>query len=190
MKLAPVFLTLGALAAPAAAAAQTAATPAPAPAAAPAPPACATPEYRQFDFWVGAWDVYPTGKDKLVAHSLIERLYNGCAIRENWMPLGGADGGSLNNYVAGEGWRQTWLDSSGARVEFRGGWDGKAMVLTGMWAGVLGPGQDALVRMTYTRDAQGWVRQFGEASTDAGKTWAVNFDLTYKPAANTALAGG
>ena len=147
------------------------------------PGPCDGPEFRQFDFWVGSWDVYPTGKDKLVAHSLIERLYGGCAIRENWMPLGGGDGGSLSNYVAGDsGWRQTWLDSSGARVEFKGGWDGKAMVLTGMWAGVLGPGQDALVRMTYTRDAQGWVRQFGEASTDGGKTWAVNFDLTYRPA--------
>lgn len=153
-----------------------------APAAAPPPP-CAAPEYRQFDFWVGSWDVFPTGQEKLVAHSLIERLYGGCAIRENWMPLQGGGGGSLNNYVAGDsGWRQTWLDSSGARVEFKGGWDGKAMVLTGMWAGVLGPGQDALVRMTYTRDAQGWVRQFGEASQDGGKTWTVNFDLTYKPA--------
>ena len=36
------------------------------------PPPCAAPEYRQLDFWVGRWDVYPTGKDKLVAHSLIE----------------------------------------------------------------------------------------------------------------------
>ncbi len=153
----------------------------------PSPPACAGPEFRQFDFWVGRWDVYPTGQDKLVAHSLVERLYSGCAIRENWMPLAkGGDGGSLNNYVVADGgWRQTWLDASGARVEFRGGWDGKAMVLTGQWAGVLGPGKDALVRMTYTRDAQGWVRQFGEASQDGGKTWSVNFDLTYKPAAAT-----
>lgn len=146
------------------------------------PPPCGTQEYRQFDFWVGRWDVYPTGRDKLVAHSLIERVYNGCAVRENWMPLGGGDGGSLNNYVAGEGWRQTWLDSTGARVEFKGGWDGKAMVLTGLWAGVLGPGKDALVRMTYTKDALGWVRQFGETSQDGGKTWATSFDLTYRPA--------
>jgi hypothetical protein len=26
------------------------------------------------------------------------------------------------------------------------------------------------------------VRQFGEQSTDEGKTWAPNFDFTYKPA--------
>jgi hypothetical protein len=164
------------------------------PPAAPAPrgpPPCATPEHRQFDFWVGHWDVYQTGKDTLVAHSLIEQVYGGCAIRENWMPIKGGGGGSLNNYVAGDsGWRQTWLDSSGARVEFKGGWNGQAMVLTGMWAGVLGPGQDALVRMTYTRGEDGSVRQFGEASQDGGKTWSVNFDLTYRPFSNPTPPGG
>lgn len=147
-----------------------------------APSACAAPEFRQFDFWVGRWDVYPTGQEKLVAHSLIERLYDGCAIRENWMPLKGGGGGSLSNYVAREkGWRQTWLDSSGARVEFTGGWNGVAMVITGDWPGAVTPGQDALVRMTYTHNPDGSVRQFGEASTDGGKTWTPNFDFTYRP---------
>src|SRR4051812_50069597 len=64
----------------------------------PPPPACTAPEHRQFDFWVGYWNVYPTGKDKLVAHSLIEKLYGGCTIRENWMPLNNKTGGSLNMY--------------------------------------------------------------------------------------------
>jgi len=45
---------------------------------------CASAEYRQFDFWVGTWDVYPTGGSELVAHSLIESVYNGCGLRENW----------------------------------------------------------------------------------------------------------
>jgi len=156
------------------------------PAIAPRPPPCASAEHRAFDFWVGRWDVYPTAQpEKLVAHSLIERLYNGCAIRENWAPLGGNDGGSLSSYVGGavaDGWRQTWVGSGGERVDFTGGWDGKAMVLTGFWAGVNGPGQDALVRMTYTREADGAVRQLGEASTDDGKTWGPSFDFLYKPA--------
>src|ERR1700748_2606122 len=94
-----------------AAAAQTA-PPAPAAPATP-PPACTAPEFRQFDFWVGHWDVYPTGTDQLVAHSLIENLYAGCAIRENWMPLAGqgGPGGSLNVYRPAEHrWRQTWTD--------------------------------------------------------------------------------
>src|ERR1700742_1364321 len=75
---------------------------------------CASAEYRQFDFWVGTWDVYPTGGSELVAHSLIESVYNGCGVRENWMPLKAENsGGSLNIYVAAEKlWRQTWIDSS------------------------------------------------------------------------------
>src|SRR5687767_13009083 len=167
------------LAAASAASAQT--PPATAPAAPPPPPACTGPEHRQFDFWVGYWDVYPTGKPNLVAHSLIERLYAGCAIRENWMPLKGAGGGSLNNYLTDDKrWHQTWVDSSNARVDFIGGLVGGKMVLVGFWKGVNGPGQDALTRMTYTANTDGSVRQFGETSTDHGVTWQSSFDFTYR----------
>ena len=174
------------LMAAASASAQTASAPTPAPAA-PPPPACTGPEHRQFDFWAGYWDVYPTGKPRLVAHSLIEKLYAGCAIRENWMPLSHQDGGSLNNYVTEDKrWHQTWLDSGNGRVEFIGGLVGGKMVLTGFWAGVNGPGQDALVRMTYTPNLDHSVRQFGEASTDHGLTWQPSFDFTYKPSKDAA----
>lgn len=145
-----------------------------APATPPASP-CAAPEYHQFDFWVGRWDVYPTGKDKLVAHSLIEPVY-GCGIRENWMPLSNQPGGSLSIYVPAEKhWEQFWIDSSGSRAFFTGGWDGKAMVITGKWGG-------PLVRMSYSENEDGSVRQRGEQSTDEGKTWSPQFDFTYRPA--------
>jgi hypothetical protein len=156
---------------------QTASPPAPP---APPPPACAGAVHRQFDFWVGEWSVTPTGTEQPVANSLIEKLYGGCAIRENWMPLKGAGGGSLNNYVDGR-WRQTWVDSSNARVEFEGGLADSKMVLTGLWKGVNGPGKDALIRMTYSKNADGSVRQHGEQSTDQGKSWSTNFDFTYHP---------
>lgn len=159
-----------------------AAAKAPAPPA-PPPPACATPQHRQFDFWVGAWDVYATGTDRLVAHSLIERRYNGCAIRENWMPLQGQGGGSFSAWRPGASrWQQTWVDSSGAWVEFNGGMDGDAMVLTGPWAGAAN-GRDGIVRMRYSPAAGGAVRQHGQVSTDNGATWRDSFDLTYRPAA-------
>jgi hypothetical protein len=147
----------------------------------PAPPsACSGPEHRQFDFWVGEWTVTATGKDKVVATSLIEKLYGGCAIRENWMPLAGTPGGSLNNYYEGS-WRQTWVDAANSRVEFVGGLAEGKMVLAGLWKGVLGPGKDALIRMTYSKNSDGSVHQHGEQSTDAGKTWSTNFDFTYHP---------
>lgn len=173
-----IALGLMALVGTAAGAQTTAAAPTP------PPPACTAPEHRQFDFWVGYWDVYPTGKSKLVAHSLIEKLYAGCAVRENWMPLVPGSGGSLNNYMATDKrWHQTWLDSSNARVDFAGGLVGAKMVLMGMWADVNGPGKDGLVRMSYTPNADGSVRQFGEVSTDHGLTWSSSFDFTYKKSA-------
>jgi hypothetical protein len=151
---------------------------------APPPPACTAAEHRQFDFWVGRWDVYPTGKDNQVANSLIERLYDGCVIRENWMPRQGAGGTSVNNYIVEEGrWHQTWVSGRNARVDFHGGLvDGK-MVLTGFWPNSVGPGKHGLIRMTYSKQADGSVRQHGQVSADYGLTWSDSFDFTYRPSA-------
>jgi hypothetical protein len=145
------------------------------------PKPCAAPEHRQFDFWVGHWRVSPTGQDKVVAESLVESLYGGCAVRENWAPKSNPGGGSLNAYVPAErAWRQTWVGSSGERVDFKGGWTGKAMVLTGDWPEP--DGKPRIVRMTYTAAPDGSVRQLGEESHDAGKTWGPSFDFTYRRA--------
>lgn len=159
-----------------------------APAAAPAPPpSCTAPIYAGFDFWVGEWEVYPNIKDPakapLVARSKIEKLYDGCAIRENWMPLKGGGGGSLNAPDPATGrWHQYWLDSAGGQVDFDGGPVAGGMVLTGFWRGVGGPGKDGLVRMSYTRIDANTVRQFGEVSADQGLTWTASFDLLYRRA--------
>jgi hypothetical protein len=148
------------------------------------PPACAGPEHEQFDFWVGQWGVYPTGKPNLVAHSLIEKLYGGCVVRENWMPLKGTPGGSLNHFDRDDRrWHQVWMDAANARVAFDGGLVDGRMVLTGFWKGANGPGQDGVVRMTYSKLAVGSVRQFGEISTDHGLSWQPFFDFTYKRSA-------
>jgi hypothetical protein len=149
------------------------------------PPACADPNHHAFDFWVGHWDVRPYAGGPVVAHSLIESLYGGCAIRENWMPIGRTGGGSLSNFDKALGhWHQSWVDSSGTRVEFSGGAEGKAMVLTGLWGGVAN-GKDGLVRMIYTSEPNGAVRQKGEISTDNGKSWGPSFDLLYTPSPAT-----
>lgn len=165
-----------------AASAVSAQTTSPAPAAPPPkpPPACAAAEHRQFDFWVGYWDVYFTGKpDKVVANSLIEKLYDGCTIRENWKSKNSV-GGSLNMYdPSDKRWHQTWHDSSNSRAQFDGGLVEGKMVLTGFWRGVLGPG-DAWMRIEYTPNADGSVRQKGEQSADHGLTWQPSFDFTYR----------
>ncbi len=158
-------------------------TPPVAPAAAPPPPACG-PEFREFDFWVGKWEVFGKRRpDRKVADSLIEKLYNGCAIRENWMPLGRTGGGSLSTYIPATGkWRQFWVDSGGSAVDFVGGWNGHAMVIEGVWPSPGHPTQ--ITRMTYTALPDGSVEQLGETSDDEGKTWQPGFDFIYRRAAS------
>jgi hypothetical protein len=153
------------------------------------PPAlsgCHSPENRQFDFWVGRWSVSPkAAPQQKVADSLIEKLYDGCAVRENWMPLKGGGGGSLNAYRPADGiWRQTWIDAQGSWAEFSGTWNGRSMVIEGGWAQ---PGHpDQRTRMTYTPLPDGAVEQRGETSDDRGKTWQPSFDLIYRKAADGA----
>jgi hypothetical protein len=147
-------------------------------------PGCNSPESHQLDFWVGQWEVHPNGADKIVAHSLIEKKYKGCAVRENWMPLGNeldGGGGSLSSFdPKTRQWRQTWVDSAGSRAEFEGGFANGVMSITGTWPNFVGPGKDALVRMNYQLQRDGQVRQWGEASTDGGKSWQPAFDFLYR----------
>jgi hypothetical protein len=147
---------------------------------APAPPTgCISAESRQLDFWVGHWSVSPKGApNRKSATSLIEKLYSGCAIRENWMPLHGGDGGSFSSYLPDKhAWQQLWVDSSGSWVNFTGGWDGDAMVLEGVWPQAGHPQQRT--RMSYRLLPDGTVEQSGVTSDDNGKTWQPGFDFIY-----------
>lgn len=171
---------------------QTTAAPTPGSAPAPAPPAgCTSAESRQFDFWVGHWSVSRKNPpQRKVATSLIEKLYSGCAIRENWMPLHGDDGGSFNSYLPDKhGWQQLWVDSAGSWANFTGGWDGHAMVLEGVWPQPGHPQQRT--RMSFRPLPDGTVEQSGVTSDDDGKTWQPGFDLIYTrlPQATPPAAG-
>jgi hypothetical protein len=151
--------------------------------AAPPPPACETAEHGQFDFWVGRWDVYRSDTNQLVAHSLIEKLYGGCAVRENWTPINGfGAGGSLNSYRPEEKrWRQVYTGAANGWAEYAGGMEGEAMVITGTQ--VMPNGSRTPVRITYKSAEGGSVLQIGEQSKDGGKTWQLNYHFTYRPAA-------
>ena len=149
-----------------------------------APPGCNTPESHQWDFWIGQWEVHPSGANKIIAHSVIEKKYAGCAVRENWMPVGRevtGGGGSLSIYDPRlKEWRQTWMDSSGSRVQLDGRFADGVMTIVGTWPNFVSPGHDALVRMRYQREPDGEVRQWGDSSVDGGKTWKPSFDFLYR----------
>jgi Protein of unknown function (DUF1579) len=132
---------------------------------------------RDFDFWVGEWDVFgPQGRQ--VGTNSVTRVLDGRALAEHWRGAGGVEGHSLNAYDAATGrWHQTWIDSTGGVLLLDGGLVDGAMVLEGVVPGEKGSGQ--LQRITWTRERDG-VRQHWQASDDEGATWQTAFDGRYR----------
>lgn len=142
-------------------------------------PACDTAAHRAFDFWIGEWDVTNTQDGTPAGHSLIESVYYGCTIRENWREPG-FTGGSLNTLVARDGhWHQLWTDSSGAWREFIGGPENGRMVLVWSHPSAADPTKTVRVRLTYTPNPDGSVRQYSDQSID-GMHWTERYDYTYR----------
>ncbi|HTL68473.1 MAG TPA: hypothetical protein VL200_12480 [Lacunisphaera sp.] len=133
------------------------------------------PEARQFDFWIGAWDVTaPNGKQ--VGSSRIELIAKGNGLLENWTGAGGGEGKSLNCYnAARKQWQQFWVGNGGV-LELAGGLVDGSMVMSGEHT--VG-GTPTIERITWTPLPDGVVRQHWEQSTDGGKTWTTAFDGRY-----------
>ena len=134
---------------------------------------------REFDFWIGEWNVYVTGTKNYAGHSLIQMISGGCAILENW-DSPNSSGKSINFIDPNSNkWKQSWAGS----------------YMKGIQEFVNGEYKDSAMHFEYeTKDAQGkkfigrlifynqgpnQVRQFNETSEDNGKTWTTNYDFTY-----------
>jgi hypothetical protein len=143
------------------------------------PPPCSAPEHRQFDFWLGDWEVRdPKGKE--AGRNRIVAIHGGCALLENWNGATGFSGTSLNIYDADRGkWHQTWVDSGGGLLLLDGGLVDGRMVLGGESLTSDVPPKAARQRITWSPLPDGRVRQLWESSTDGGKTWDVVFDGIY-----------
>jgi hypothetical protein len=184
-RISPFVLGLAAVLAAAAVRAQSpvpAAPPSATPAASavPRPAPCTAPEYRQFDFWVGNWDVRDPG-GTVVGTNRITREYDGCVVQEHWEAKGPIKqtGSSFNTYsVPGRHWHQTWVDSTGGFLLLDGGLVDGSMVLAGEMPARVGTGM-MRHKITFTPHPDGTVRQYWEVSRDAGKTWTAHFDGLY-----------
>ncbi len=146
----------------------------------PTPPPVLPAESRQFDFWIGDWDVTaPDGKP--AGTSKIEQIAGGAGLLENWRGYPASSGGSgksLNAYnAARRQWQQYWVGSGGGVLELAGALVNGSMVLTGEHDV---RDQHLIERITWTPNADGTVRQHWEQSTDGGKSWQTAFDGLYK----------
>ncbi|MBL7871218.1 MAG: hypothetical protein JNM78_06380 [Cyclobacteriaceae bacterium] len=132
---------------------------------------------RQFDFWIGEWEVKSTSGQQ-AGSSSIQLILGECVIYENWTsaPPQNYAGKSFNLYNASTGkWMQTWVDDKGAVIEFIDGEykDHKFVFFTKPDT------QNQITRLTFFHMEPNLVRQLFEVTTDDGKTWNTTTDLYY-----------
>jgi hypothetical protein len=136
--------------------------------------ACTAPEHRQFDFWLGDWEVKDP-KGNVAGTNLITSEFAGCVLQEHWVGSQGGRGSSFNIFSSHDKkWHQAWVDDGGTFLNLIGNFEDGKMVLM----------NDAPVltdRITWSlvNGDKDRVRQHWEQSQDGGKTWQTAFDGLY-----------
>jgi hypothetical protein len=146
---------------------------------------CTAPEYRQFDFWVGDWEVFDIDHPASpVARAQVDRILDGCVLRENYEGTDGHRGQSFSIYDKSRGvWHQSWVTNRGELLVIEGKLEGDEMVLSGVDRTT--DGKERRIGGTW-KPVNGGVRETAKTSTDGGKTWVLWFDLMFRPAATAA----
>jgi hypothetical protein len=142
------------------------------------PPGCRSAESRQFDYWVGDWEVTDSAGGARYGTNLVTSEEAGCLVHEHWAGTRGGTGQSFNFYDAVAGtWEQVWVSSTGGMTTLVGRLDGGVMTLEGD-AGP--PAARVRNRIQWFPEPDGRVRQLWSVSKDGGKSWAVSFDGWYR----------
>jgi tetratricopeptide (TPR) repeat protein len=134
---------------------------------------------RDFDFWVGTWDVR-LADGTLVGRNRITKQDGGCTILESWEGNGGMTGTSLNYYQPSrDQWRQLWVGSNGTLIDISGSMDDGAMHLEGTIEYVAQERIEAF-RGTWAVLEDGRVRQHFEEFNLVAQAWQTWFDGYYR----------
>jgi hypothetical protein len=139
---------------------------------------CAAPEHRQFDFWIGEWEV--RGADgRMLGINRITSILSGCALQEEWTSANAKlRGVSHNAYDPSDGrWHQAWVDTTPSRLDLVGGLVDGRMVMEQRSRDQ--KGASLVQRITWTPLAGGRIQQLWETSSDDGRTWKTAFDGYY-----------
>jgi hypothetical protein len=138
-------------------------------------PACADAPFRDFDFWVGTWDVRsPTGQ--VLGVNRITTEEDGCLLVERWTGASGGTGQSYNYVDRDTGtWRQVWV-SAAFTIDYSGGLDSDgAMLLEGRIAYAGNPANNGPFRGRWTLREDGTVKQSFDQYSIQTETWVPWF---------------
>lgn len=141
---------------------------------------CDSPEYHQFDFWLGDWEVFDT-TGKLVGTNKIVRMTNGCVLQENWKSESSGYAGTSYNYYDQnkKTWNQLWVDNQGASLELTGKFSEGKMILKSE----LKKGQKVALyydQINWELQNDGSVVQLWEIFDDKGKLLQTAFKGIYR----------
>jgi hypothetical protein len=141
---------------------------------------CSAGVYRQFDFWVGDWDVFDVDRPTVViARARGELILHGCVLHEVYEAMDGHKGESFSIYDATRDvWHQSWVTDHGQLLTIEGRLHGESMILQGV--DQLPDGKARQVRGDWRPEDHG-VREVAARSTDGGATWIPWFDLRFQP---------
>ena len=144
------------------------------------PATCAAPEYHQLDFWIGDWDVFDVDNPaKQVARVHVDRILDGCVLREDYQDTEGHKGQSFSIYDASrKSWHQSWVTNRGQVLQLDGGLQGGDMSLSAIE--LTADGKEKQIRGVWKPVAEG-VRETAVTSVDGGKNWEPWFDLMFRP---------
>lgn len=137
---------------------------------------CCSDEHRQFDFWLGKWDVFnPVGKK--VGENTITQVQGQCVLLENWVSSG--TGTSYNYYDPSDStWNQLYLDNQGTILKLKGKFEDGKMIL---WSHeVRGQNGNYRNRITWQVLTDGHVSQKWDIVALNGTVLSVAFDGVYK----------
>jgi hypothetical protein len=138
--------------------------------------------YRDFDFWVGEWDVFDPDSGRRLGSNTITLRDHGCLIVERWTSVQGGTGMSMNFYdPLKQAWRQVW-QSAGAFIDYTGGLDDNGRMVLDGTLHYNAQGESLGFRGRWTPNDDGTVLQeFWQRDPESGE-WASWFVGEYRPA--------
>jgi hypothetical protein len=142
---------------------------------------CSSPEASQFDFWLGEWKLdWKNEKGETESGTnFISKSLGGCVVEENFSTSDKTfSGRSFSVYNANKSiWQQTWVDNSGAYMDFTGEFAGGKMILLRKIMNK--QGKEMVQRMVFYDIQQNELWWNWESSADEGKTWKLLWKIHY-----------